>query len=78
MGRDYEMHIETPLKLNMLWCLQFYGRGLFGTPPVAWAGGPYRGVLGAARKAAFTLPLLLSAGLDQPLRTLSGSESWFH
>ena len=50
---------------------QFYGRGLFGMAPVAWVGGPYPGVLGAVRRAAWGLPCLLSAALDQPLRSLS-------
>ncbi len=50
---------------------QFYARGLFGVPPLTWAGGPYPGWIGAARRAAFAVPALLSAGLDQPLRTLS-------
>ena len=57
---------------------QFYGLGLFGTPPVAWAGGPYAGWAGAARRAAFALPTLMSAGMDQPLRTLSGGACSSH
>lgn len=60
------------------WHLQFYGRGLFGTPPVTWIGGPYHGVFGAVRRAAFAPFALLSAALDQPVRNLSGGEgSWF-
>lgn len=54
---------------------QSYGRGLFGTPPVTWIGGPYSGWLGAARRTAFAPLALLSAGLDQPVRTLSGGAS---
>jgi hypothetical protein len=52
--------------------MQFYARGLFSTPPVTWIGGPYDGWLGGARRAASGPLALLSAGLDQPLRTLTG------
>ncbi len=55
--------------------LQFYGRGLFGTPPLTWVGGPYAGWAGAARRAVSAVPALLSAGLDQPVRTLSGGDT---
>jgi hypothetical protein len=55
-------------------CPQFYARGLFGTPPVTWIGGPYGGWLGAAKRTAFAPLALLSAGLDQPIRTLSGGK----
>mmetsp|Transcript_17223 Transcript_17223/g.51526 ORF Transcript_17223/g.51526 Transcript_17223/m.51526 type:complete len:367 (-) Transcript_17223:59-1159(-) len=52
--------------------LRFYGRGLFGTPPLAWVGGPYLGPLGALKRAASSLPCLFSAALDQPLRRITG------
>lgn len=52
--------------------LRFYGRGLFGTPPVTWMGGPYHGMFGAVRRAALAPFALLSAALDQPVRNLSG------
>jgi hypothetical protein len=62
------------VNLLLLFCLQFYARGLFGAPPVTWIGGPYDGWLGGAKRAAFGPLALLLAGLDQPLRTLSGGK----
>lgn len=51
--------------------LRFYGRGLFGLPPVTWVGGPYPGVRGAVRRTLGMLPCLVGAALDQPIRNIS-------
>ena len=47
------------------------GAACLAWPPWHGWGGPYQGALGAARRAALSLPCLFAAALDQPLRSIS-------